>query len=75
METRGMSIFVGILAAISSALCIRWVREISDCTLRASEMLVPKRSAWISVATKLSSSLKFVLKARFLNAVVRSALT
>ncbi|MNR32119.1 hypothetical protein D3C85_1496790 [compost metagenome] len=45
-----------ILAARSSASEWRLVRSMSECTRSDSATLVPKRSAWISIATSMLTS-------------------
>ncbi|MOA30972.1 hypothetical protein D3C78_1521010 [compost metagenome] len=51
-NTSGSSILVGILAASSSARICRLWRRSSENTRSESPMLVPKRSAWVSIAAK-----------------------
>ena len=48
--------FTAVLAAFSSAICLRRVRIESLCTRRAWAMLDPKRSAWIKMAARLRTS-------------------
>ena len=49
-STSGKLIFTDALAAISSAACWRLMRSVSAWMRSAWAMLVPKRSAWISIA-------------------------
>ena len=65
----GNSSFSAIFAARSSARIRRRVRSMSDSTRSDSLMLVPNRSAWISIAQNDSMSSTPVRSARLRSAV------
>ena len=63
-STSGNSILVGTLAACSSARICRLWRRSSEKTRSESPMLVPKRSAWVSMVAKVPISSTPVRSAR-----------
>ena len=70
-NTRGKTSFTPSLAARSSARCRRTVRPVSACVRSACAMLVPKRSVWISIATRARTSSTLVRSAKLRNASMR----